>query len=101
MPNYTFDLLTKHFVIFQKTLYQTWNHIQSSTLYQFQYDDLQVDPYIAEIVICSELPSTKNQTEKESFTSSVYITKSGDVIVKGADYFDEVKTWLRKITMAT
>lgn len=96
MPTYTFDLLSKHFKLFQKELFQSWKHIQSATLVQFGNS-----PYIAEIIICSELPKPENPALRESFTSYAYITNVGDVNVHGADYFHEVKTWLRKVAMTT
>lgn len=93
---YTFDLLSDNFTTFQKTLFESWKHITTASIHP-----LKNEPYVAEIVIQSELPNPNNLKLCEHFTSSAYITKSGDVSVQGADYFWEVKTWLRKLQQAT
>jgi hypothetical protein len=91
MPTYTFEELEAQFPAFLRTLFQTWKHVKSATLYKHH------EPYIAEIVIQSELPKSHTNNEIEYFTSSIYIQDNGDLYLKGADYFDEVETWLRKI----
>jgi len=96
MPTYTFDLLSDHFPAFISTLFQTWKHVKSATLHQ-----LQDETYIAEITIRSELPDPKKPSSIEYFTSSVYITSTGGMYLKGADYFNEVYTWLHKIHQPT
>lgn len=92
MPTYTFDLLSDQFPAFISVLFQHWKHVKSATLHQ-----VHEGPYIAEITIRSELPDPKNLSKVEYFTSLVYITDQGDLYLKGGDYFDEVKIWLRKI----
>ena len=94
---YTYDLLENHLSKFREDVCSTWKHIQSITIHQVKNQD----PYIAEIVIHSMLPNPENYKLRESFTSSIYITNSGDIILKGADYFNEVKTWLHNIRMTT
>ena len=95
MPTYTFEELEAQYPAFLHTLFQTWKHVKTATLYKHQ------DPYIAEIVIRSELPTSHINNKMESFTSSVFIQPDGTLYLKGADYFDEVKTWLRKLRQPT
>ena len=95
MPTYTFEELDSKFPAFLHVLFQTWKHVKSATLYKHQ------EPYIAELVIRSELPISLYSVESESFTSSVFIEPNGTLYLKGADYFDEVKTWLRKLRQTT
>lgn len=95
MPTYTFQELEAHYPAFLLTLFQTWKHVKTAILYKHQ------DPYIAEIVIRSELPISRVNNQTESFTSSVFIQSDGSLYLKGADYFDEVKTWLRKLHQTT
>jgi hypothetical protein len=95
MSVYIFPELEAHFPAFLLSLFQTWKHVEAATLYKHQ------DPYIAEIVIQSTLPKSHLTNEMEHFTSSIYIQENGALYLKGADYFDEVKTWLRKIHKTT
>lgn len=95
MPSYTFEELDAKFPDFLLALFQTWKHVKSATLHKHQ------EPYIAEIVIRSELSTSRINNEIEYFTSSVFIEPNGTLYLKGADYFDEVKTWLRKFRQTT
>lgn len=96
MPTYTFDLLSDQFSAFISILFESWKHVKSATLHQL-HDGI----YIAEISIRSELPDPKKLSSIEYFTSSVYITSTGGIYLKGADYFNEVYTWLNKIHQLT
>lgn len=93
MRNYTYAILEHNYPAFLQILFSKWNHIQFATLHSCH------SPYIAEITIQSKLPKDRTYTAEETFTSSIFISKDGNLYLKGADYFAEAFEWLNKIDL--